>query len=214
VTVVRPEFGPTLPELLGPRIRALPRAGRALLGLLAVLVVAGLVALVFGGSDPGKTVVVRGGDPAFNLLVAPALHRVDPQGDEALRLEGDGTLFTASRRTLPAYKGDANGTLPVLFSGFARQMAGQYDGWTLRQEGRANINKQQGYELFFQFRRDGQTWYGRRTVLVVDPVGGTTAVDLLMLTRRTVATPKADAVAKSGPLKIALRSFRFGTERP
>ncbi|MEA2357643.1 MAG: hypothetical protein QOI62_903, partial [Solirubrobacteraceae bacterium] len=28
MSVVRSEFGPTLPELLGPRVRALPRLGR------------------------------------------------------------------------------------------------------------------------------------------------------------------------------------------
>ena len=40
MSVVRPEFGPTLPELLAPRVRALPRAARVALAVLAALVVA------------------------------------------------------------------------------------------------------------------------------------------------------------------------------
>ena len=46
MSVVRPEFGPTLPELLAPRVRALPRAAQIALAVLAALVVAGAVYVV------------------------------------------------------------------------------------------------------------------------------------------------------------------------
>ena len=39
-------------------------------------------------------------------------------------------------------------------------------------------------------------------------------LDLTMLSERSPATPKADAVAANGPLKTPLRSLRFGTQRP
>ena len=68
MSVVRPEFGPTLPELLVPRVRALPRAGQVVLAAVAAAVVVALgLALVLGGGEDRTTVVVR--EPiAYNLV--------------------------------------------------------------------------------------------------------------------------------------------------
>ena len=64
---VRPEFRPTLPELLGPRLRRLSRVGVALLALAGVALVALVVVLGGGGGAATQTVVVR--QPvAFNLV--------------------------------------------------------------------------------------------------------------------------------------------------
>ena len=61
MSVVRPEFGPTLAELVAPRVRALPRAGRlafwALVAVLAVLVV--LAAMRLARGDERAHVIVR-----------------------------------------------------------------------------------------------------------------------------------------------------------
>ncbi len=39
-------------------------------------------------------------------------------------------------------------------------------------------------------------------------------VDIMIMAARSDAIPRADAVASQGALKTAIRSFRFGTERP
>ena len=50
--VVRPEFGPTLPELLAPRVRALPRAGRVVLAIVAVVIVVAAAMFVLRKETP------------------------------------------------------------------------------------------------------------------------------------------------------------------
>ena len=88
MSVVRPEFGPTLPELLAPRVRALPRAAQVALAVLAALVVAGAVYVVVRRreSDQRPQAVVRS-PIAYNLLYASPLERVAPRGRETLRLQ-------------------------------------------------------------------------------------------------------------------------------
>jgi hypothetical protein len=41
-----------------------------------------------------------------------------------------------------------------------------------------------------------------------------TGLDITMLSARSPAIPRADAVAANGALKTPYRSVRFGTERP
>src|SRR3954454_24503778 len=87
MSVVRPEFGPTLPELLGPRVRALPRPAQLALAAIAVLVV-GALALVLGrrGNDARTPGDVRA-TIASNLAYLPPIEKVAPRGRETLRLE-------------------------------------------------------------------------------------------------------------------------------
>ena len=97
MSVVRPEFGPTLPELVAPRVRALPRAGQvafwAIVAVLAVAVV--LVALRLARGDERAHIVVR--EPvAFNLVHGEGLRRVAPRERETLRLESSGAGGSAA----------------------------------------------------------------------------------------------------------------------
>ncbi len=214
VSAVRPEFGPTLPELAGPRLRALPRAAQAALAVLAALVLLVLLwAVLLRGGDDRTLVVVQDTPTPFNLVYDDALRRVPPAAGQDVALAGEGMRFAVSPLRLAPYRGDSSGTLPVLSSRLQTDMAREYDGFLLRQEGRANINRQQGYELYFQFRRDGETWYGRR-VLLLPTTTGREGADILLHARRTPRVPKFSAIGGNGPLKVALRSFRFGTERP
>ena len=113
MSVVRPEFGPTLPELLAPRIRALPRIAQVALAVLAAVVVV-LAALFFlrrEENDGRLQAVVR--EPiAYNLVYPRTLARVAPQGRETLRLQTpagakDPQSFAVTPYTLPPYKGDS-----------------------------------------------------------------------------------------------------------
>lgn len=208
MSAVRPEFGPTLPELLRPA----PRALRVALVVLAVAAVAAVAVALATGGDERTGVVVR--EPlAFNLVHDGGLEKVAPAGAELVRLTGEDRLFTVSPVTLPAFRGDISGVTPTYMERLVGDMERRFPEFLRRQEGRANINKQQGYELVFQFRRDGALHYGRRVLLFPTPQSRE-GVDILLTQRRTAAVPRADAVGKNGALKVALRSFRFGTERP
>jgi hypothetical protein len=223
MSIVRPEFGPTLPELLAPRFRALPRAVRIGLAVAVALMVVALVFVVGrrAQGEPRTEVVVR--EPlAYNLVYAPAaLERVRPRGRETLRLQTPAgraapQSFAVTPFTLPAYRGDATGVMTVMAGNLIRDMRARFPGFVWRGDGRVNYNRQPGYEILFQTKVGGRTTYGRRTLLVpggdVPPREG---LDIMMLAARSDAIPKVDAVAASnGPLKTAIRSLRFGTERP
>jgi hypothetical protein len=221
MSVVRPEFGPTLPELLGPRVRALPRAGQAVLAALAALVVLALAFVLLRGDGEQRTTVVVREPIAYNLVYPRALQQVRPQGRETLRLEtapgaADPQSFAVTPFTLPPYRGDATGVLTGMSPNQIERMRRTIPGFVWRADGRVNYNRQPGYEILFQARIDGRTWYGRRTLLL--PGGDEPpreGVDIMIMAARSEAIPRADAVASSsGALKTAIRSFRFGTERP
>jgi hypothetical protein len=221
VSVVRPEFGPTLPELLGPRVRALPRALQlALAALAAVVVLAAAAFLLRGGRDTRPQAVVRA-PVAFNLLYPEPLERVTPRGREVLRLQTPASVaaaqsFAVTPLKLPPYRGDAGAVLLGMSARLIEQMSRTIPGFVWRADGRVNYNRQPGYEIQFQARIGGRTTYGRRTLLV--PGGDTPprqGVDITMLAARSPAVPNVNAVASTrGALKTAIRSFRFGTERP
>lgn len=218
MSAVRPEFGPTLPELAGPAWRRLPRAARVGVALGAGVLLVALAALALRGGEDRRTVVVRG-EPTFNLVHPAALERVDPQAGELLRLErrADGRVtqrLTVRAVRVPAYRGDIGGLLPAFASRLVDAAERTDPAFVLRGEGRIRVNELPGYAYLFQTRVGGRTTYGRRLLLFAEEPGVRLGADVLLLAERSESVPRADAVGSNGALKTALRSFRFGTERP
>lgn len=216
MSVVRPEFGPTLPELLGPRLRALPRPARIALVVLGALLVLLLARAVLHGESAAtklRGVVVH--EPiAANFVYRHPFRRQAPRPGELARVAAsNGQSFAVRALRLAPYRGDAAGTLPVLASRLEDQMARELPGFLFRYDGRANVNRIQGYEIGFQYRRNGALTYGRRMLLLPTSTA-TRGVDLLLISPRLPSVPRSDAVGRNGGLKTALRSFRFGTDRP
>lgn len=217
--VVKPEFGPTLPELAGPRLRALPRGAKVAVAAAAALLAAALLWLVFLRDD-GRTPIVVRGPFSFNLVYDDArLERVAPGAGEALRLQTpssdpDPESFAVRAVRLPAYAGDASGVLPGFATGLIERMRAADPQFILRAEGRARVNRQPGYQIQFQTTRDGRTTYGRRTLLFQDEPGERDGADITLIAARSPAMPNVDQVGSNGPGKLPYRSFRLGTERP
>lgn len=216
---VKPEFRPTLPELVGPRLRSWGRAG-VVLAVLAVLGLAAVLVLLARGSGaPTQTVVVRA-PVAFNLVYdADRLQRVTPPAGASLALrtrgvDPDPETFTVRPITLPAYRGDPAGVQPIVAAGLIRQMRRADPDFILRSESRTRINSQPGYQIQFQTRVGGRTAYGRRTILFPDEPAVREGADITVLSVRSPTIPNVDAVGSNGPMKQPYRSFRFGTERP
>src|SRR3954451_17534806 len=88
MSVVRPEFGPTLPELLGPRVAKLPRPARIALVVVAVLLLVVLVWALFlrgEGVKAKKAVIVR--EPvAFNFVYRAPFSKEQPRAGELARV--------------------------------------------------------------------------------------------------------------------------------
>jgi hypothetical protein len=216
MSTIRPEFGPTMPELLGPRLRALPRAVRlALAALVAVVVLVVLwAALLRGDGATAKRAVIVRAPVAFNFAYRAPFAKQPLAAGELARVGSKEQSFSVRELRLPAFQGDAAGFLPLFAAQQEPAMARQFPGFVWRSDERANINKQQGYEIVFQYRgADGKTAYGRRIFLVPN-VTSRQGADILIRAPRTPAIVRADDVGKNGGLKTALRSFRFGTERP
>jgi hypothetical protein len=87
VSVVREEFGPTLPELLGARLRVPVRSIWRVLAAAGIVVVLVLVWLAFVRGTPGQAGVVVRGPATFNLIYTDALRKVAPRAGETLRLQ-------------------------------------------------------------------------------------------------------------------------------
>jgi hypothetical protein len=217
VSVVREEFGPTLPELLGSRLGVPARR------VWVAVAVAGAVALAIVlwlalRPTPGQSATVVRKPVAFNLIYTDALRRLPPRAGEALRLQsrsGPPQSFVVHPLRLPAYKGDVSAELTFMSARIIDEMSAQYPGFIWRSDGRVNINKQPGYQIVFQARVNGRTTYGKRVLLVVGPDPPPRAgLDITLLAARSTAVPKADAVAANGALKTPYRSLRFGAERP
>jgi hypothetical protein len=217
VSVVREEFGPTLPELVGARLGVPTRKVWLAFAAVGAVVVAVAAWLALRPTPGQSTVVVR--DPiAYNLIYPDSLHRVTPQQGETLRLEsrsGPPQSLAVKTLRLAPYKGDVSAALTFLSSTRIEQMRSQYQQFVWRGDGRVNINKQPGYQIIFQARVDGRLTYGRRVMLVATPdPPPREGVDITILAARSPSVPNLDSVGATGALKTAYRSFRFGTERP
>lgn len=228
-SIVREEFGPTLPELLAGRGgRSVRWWSRALIGALAVALLVGLAAKLAQREAAAKTgVVVTGGAFPFNLAYDEArLQRVDPEPGERLRLtQADGVepfmRVVVREQAISGYRGDAAGFMPLYASTVTAAMEADDPAFQVRGEARARINDNPGYQISFITKLDGRTVYGKRFFLYDDPddteatINRPTAIaDLTLLSGYSKAVTNPNAVGGNGALKTPLRSFRFGDQRP
>jgi hypothetical protein len=218
VSVVREEFGPTLPELVGARLHVPVRTVWRSLAAAGALVVLVLAWLLFVRDTPGQAAVVIRQPVTFNLIYTDALRRGAPRAGETLRLQsraGAPQSLAVRPLRLARYKGDVSAALTLLSARLIKEMSATYPGFLWRGDGRVNINQQPGYQIVFQARIGGRTTYGKRVLLVAAPdPPPRSGLDITMLAARSPAIPRADAVAANGALKTPYRSLRFGTERP
>lgn len=219
---VKPEFGPTLPELMGRRFGISVRtAGLLLAGVLVAIIAAGIVKKEQGD---GTVRAIVTGPTAFNLRYDPAkLDRVAPRAGEELRLQApagtaDPSSVTVAGVRVPAYAGDdPSVVLPTFASGVIEEMRRSDPGFILRGEGKARVNSQPGYQVQFQTKQGGRVVYGRRTMLFPDPretPGARDGATITLLAARSKVVTNPDDVGSNGPTKIPYRSFRLGATPP
>lgn len=221
--LVKPQYGPSLPALLAPRVRALPRRTRravaVVAGIAALAVLAALALLVVRHDESTHSAVVRK-PVAFNLIWTSGLVRATPRGDELLRLTSPPGAANLQRLVvfpllLPPYRGEPSGLLPLYAETvMLPKIRREFPGAVVRGEGKARINDLPGYQINFQGTLGGRVVYGRRVVLLPDQTGVRVGADLELLATRSPAVPRADAVGANGALKTPYRSFRLGTSRP
>lgn len=209
---VRPEYGPTLPELIAP----LPRRLRIALAIAAVAVAVIAAGLLVTAGEEEHEVLVR--EPiTFNLIYGAGLERTEVPGTLlALQRRADGTLtdsYVVRELRLPAYRGAPAGILPIFAVDYVKTQRRRYDSMQLELEGRARVNNGLGYQLLFRAQRDGRSLYVRHLLLVPEEQDGVRDGVIIELESTFGSTPNLAAVGTYTPLKTPYRSFRFGADR-
>jgi hypothetical protein len=208
-------FRPTLREELAHRR---PTTRRAITALL-VLVVLGWLAFVLAPNDKGVHYVHRSA-PVFNLRYADAFSRLAPERDEFLHIRRKGRggrvldSFSVRPLSLPPYRGDINGLLPVYAERVLGELRAAYPGLRLVEEGKARVNLVAGYSILFRVGRGRDRMFGREVLLPEAKAGARTGVRMALRTWKGSGVGMARELGAHGALKTPYRSFRYGTEAP
>jgi hypothetical protein len=214
---VKPQYGPTLPELLVPRWRSAANRQRGLAGggLLVLVVAAAAVAITYPRLS---SFVYRGRPPTFNLTYPARLGSVTPPAGADLRLESrsrSGRLlawFEVDRVKLPPYSGEVSGQLPVFATNYIAGLARTVPDFVLQTEAKTRINLVAGYSVTYRGRFNGQLMYVRTVLLVPALTGVRDGVSLNMgIVPNKSLDPSPDFVGVADVLQKPFRSFRFGT---
>jgi hypothetical protein len=219
---VKTQYGPTLPQLLAPRIDGLPRIVARILAVAAVVALALIVALALRLREP---VYSFHGPPAslrFSTKYSRTLTRepTPPGGPLLLSLRQDSSVglaasFQITTIHLPAYNGEISGLLPVVAAGLIDHLQASDQTFVLWSQGRTRINLIPGYTFTFQRMVSGRPYWGRYVLLTPDISGDREGLELSMLTDPALlsaAKPpiSPDSVATVGVLFDPLERLRFG----
>ena len=236
-----PDYGPSLPELVRPRLRSLGRGGRILLGI-AVLALVALIAVLMVSKEASVESYVqteadaraRGLEPLeFRFDRSSKLKLSKPAGAyvSAERTK-DGVLvarFTVTPFRMEPRQGALASYLPLIATDLERAEARRRDNFRLQFEGRARVNEVEGYQYAFtsQLNQEGRPprqLFGRVVVLPEPysyedpeteyPPGRNPSRGLLvtMLATTLDEAPSATRVGDEGILQRPFRSFRYGRD--
>jgi hypothetical protein len=214
VPLLRPEFGPTLPELVSRRFSVSRRAA-AIAGIAALIVLAVGIKIAV---DSGHEKYVVHGKPSYNVLYDPSqLHRAAPQGDQQMRLVGKRphvqVELTARPAKLPPYSGDViGGQLPLYTAQYANRLARQLPEFEMGTEGKARVNQAPGYQITYTSGPDANKTFWREVWVM--PQADEPDQTVVVTMRQTFSgRPGPRGQALLAATKKAFRSFRFGTGR-
>jgi hypothetical protein len=186
---VKPEFGPTLPELVQARVVRLPAHLRSVLVAIALgaVIVAGVV-LARGGA---KVLSVRAGSTSFGFSYESMRREAAPRGQYALLVARHGATLVARIEVgplgLPAYAGDMSGLEPVVAASTIRSVAARAPGFVLQSEGPTSVNGLAGYNFTYTRPLDGSTYYGRVILLTPQYSGDRRGLMIAMLAQPVLA---------------------------
>ena len=212
--VVRPEFGPSLGDVLRARRGVSPRVALAVFGL-AVVVLGVLLATRGPWADPRTEITHREGIVFRISYPDDVLRRAPAQAGELERLAG---LRRALRLTItvrpftPRTPLDIApfGALPLYAHDHVAGLERSLPGFVLREERHLRVNWDPGYDMRFRY---GDRMYGRD--MIAFPGEGARSGAVLLSLRHRVPRGRAAAAAARDDLAEAhraLRSFAFGLE--
>ena len=137
---LKPEYGPTLGQLLAPRWRRASRRAHVLVVLAAVA----LVTLLVGAALTLENAqYARGGPVPFSFSYRD-LHRTVPAAGEYVRVQsrrrgGLSDSFAVGPLMLPAYTVPLNVELPLYTASYIARLSRRYEDFQLRGEGETKV---------------------------------------------------------------------------
>ncbi|HST55090.1 MAG TPA: hypothetical protein VLJ42_04230 [Solirubrobacteraceae bacterium] len=209
---LKPEYAPTLGQLLSPRWHKASRPVQRLMLLAGVALVLGLIAIVLTLEN---ATISRGAPVPFSFSYRQLYETApDPGGYAKVERRADGRLedsFAVQPLRLPPYSGSITGELPLYTVDYVRSLATRYRGFQLQGESKTRVNTVPGYNVFYTALVEGRRFFGRDILLLPDHPGVRDGVRIVML-----SSPRANAqvtspmlVATVGVLQRALHTFTF-----
>lgn len=208
---LKPEYGPTLGELLAPRWHAASRLVRA----IVVAVCLGLLVLAVGGALTLENAHYSHGGPAPFSFSYRGLYRTTPAPGEyvQVRSPAHGLLrdsFAVGPLRLPAYTTSLSAELPLYASSYIDGLRRRYRGFVLRGEGKTRVNTVPAYTIAYTAQIEGRTVYGRDVLLLPERPGTRAGVHIVMLSAPSSQVSAPLLVGTAGVLERPLETFTLG----
>ncbi|MEV4418752.1 hypothetical protein AB0L40_02105 [Patulibacter sp. NPDC049589] len=231
--IARPEYGPSLKDVAGPRVAAMRRPARwaVYASPLIVALIVGVVLLI--RATPLTQAVVRG-PLTFNTRYDSRIARVAAGPGELLHLRtksgpGRGEEHLVFRDagpppTRPEPAGGPISQLALRMIPLVDDMRAKLTGFQIRSAGRVKIGRDYGGWLVrYQFRRKvatkptepARTFFGVRVLLLPDLAGTTERVlDMSLQSQRSQVVGNITEAGGNGPMRTPFYGVAFGTEKP
>ncbi len=210
---LKPEYGPTLGQLLAPRWRRATRRSRAFVVLAGV----GVIALLLSAALTLENAqYARGGPVPFSFSYRD-LYRTIPTAGEYVRVQshsrgGLSDSFAVGPLVLPAYTVPLNVELPLYAATYIPRLSRRYEAFQLRGEGETKVNTVPAYDILYDARVHGCAMYGRDILLLPERHHPRAGVFITMLSSPAsnpgVTSPML--VGTTGLLELPIETFTIG----
>jgi hypothetical protein len=207
---LKPEYGPTLGELLAPRWRVASR----LLQAIVVAAGVGLLALAIGAALTLENAHYSHGGPVPFSFSYRGLYRTAPAPGEYVQVRNavHGPLrnsFAVGPLRLPPYTTSLSAELPLYATSYIDGLRHRYAGFVLRGEGKTRVNTVPAYTVAYTAQIGGRTVYGRDILLLPERPGARAGVRIVMLSAPTSQVSAPLLVGTAGVLERPLETFTF-----
>jgi hypothetical protein len=233
VPIARPEYGPSLRDVAGPRIAALPRRARLALYAAPVVLAILIVAALIIRHVPLTQAIVRG-PLTFNTRFDDGIARVQAGPGELLHLRtrpgpgrGEEHIVFRDAGPAPTRAEPAGGPIAQLALRMAPIVDAMRSGlqdFQVRSAGRVKIGTDYaGWLVRYQFRRVvpgdpkpvPRTFFGVRVLLLPDQAGTRERIlDMSLQSQRSPVVANIADAGSNGPMRTPFYGVAFGTEKP
>jgi hypothetical protein len=208
---LKPEYGPTLGELLAPRWHAASRLAQAIVVAAGV----GLFALAVAAALTLENAHYSHGGPAPFSFSYRSLYRTAPAAGEYVQVQrlAHGRLedsFAVGPLRLPRYTTSLSAELPLYATSYIKGLRHRYAGFVLRGEGKTRVNTVPAYAVAYTAQIAGRTVYGRDILLLPEQPGARAGVHIVMLSSPRPQVTSPLLVGTAGVLERPLETFTFG----